>query len=98
MTTRNNPLIQRKGHKFCVKVEPIFVPRIMPIVCVKVKLPAETSPTVITMTAELLCRKPVKMIPAINPFQGLSVNFVKTVFNFSPDKLKKSQPQNSHAS
>ncbi len=70
-----------------VRVEPIFVPSIIPIVCGKVKLPAETSPTVMTMTAELLWRTPVKRVPAINPFHGLSVTFARKVFSAAPDIL-----------
>jgi hypothetical protein len=40
-----------------------------------------------TMTAELLCRIPVKMVPAKKPFHGLSVTFERKVFNAAPDIL-----------
>ena len=83
-------MIQRSREKVmnsAVKVDPIFVPRIIPIVCGNVKLPAETRPTVMTITAELLCRIPVKMVPAKKPFHGLSVTFERKVFNAAPDIL-----------
>jgi hypothetical protein len=56
-----------------VKVVPIFEPRIIPIDCLKVSIPADIRPMVITMTAELLCRRAVIMVPARSPFHGASV-------------------------
>lgn len=59
-----------------VIVVPIFVPRIIPIDCLKVMTLAEIKPIVITITAELLCKIPVTRVPTNNPLNGVLVNLI----------------------
>ena len=70
-------------------VVPIFVPKIIPIDCVNESIPAEMNPSVITITAELLCKIHVMRIPASNPFHGVSVKWVNLVLNDSSEIVAK---------
>ena len=50
---------------------------------------ADTRPTVITMTAELLCKMAVKIIPAINPKNGVEVIFLNNLSIAPPESLNR---------
>jgi hypothetical protein len=71
-----------------LKVVPILVPRMIPIDCGNVRILADISPIVMTMTEELLWRRAVTAVPVSIPFSGVRVNFINHIFNLSPDRLK----------
>jgi hypothetical protein len=76
-----------KAKNSTVTVVPIFVPRIIPMERLNVNCPAAIKPIVITITAELLCKMAVTIIPKISPFKGESFNFYNHLFIRSPDML-----------
>src|SRR5690606_8406 len=72
-----------------VNVVPIFVPRIIPIDCLKVKYPVAINPTTRTITAELLWIIAVMIMPVNKPFIGLFVKRISHTLNLSPVRLYK---------
>ena len=71
-----------------VNVVPIFVPKIIPIVCGNTSNLVETKPMVIIITAELLCKMLVTIMPANIPLVGVCVTFFNHRSSFFPEIAK----------